>query len=91
MDYEKKYNEALARAKEIHHNEAEKRKDMEFIFHELKEPENELTWLTNYISSEAYNLSMDIRDYEDSIKLKNLRKALTWLEKQTREKSIEKK
>lgn len=56
--------------------------DLENAFPELKESEDELTWLTNYISDEAYSLSMDIRDYEDSIKLKKLRKALAWLEKQ---------
>ena len=41
MDYEKKYKEALAHAREIHRNEDEKRRDMEFIFPELKESEDE--------------------------------------------------
>jgi hypothetical protein len=52
------------------------------IFPELKESEDELTWLTKYIEEEAYCLSMDIRDDEDRIKLKKLKKALAWLEKQ---------
>ena len=49
---------------------------------ELKEDEDELTWLKNYISEEAYSLSMDIRDNEDRIKLKKLQKSLAWLETQ---------
>lgn len=56
--------------------------DYETIFPELKESQDELTWLTKYIEEEAYSLSMDIRDNEDRIKLKNLQKALAWLEKQ---------
>ena len=35
------YDEALARAREIHRNEDDKVKDMEFIFPELKESEDE--------------------------------------------------
>lgn len=40
-DYEKKYKDALAKAREIHRNEVEKRFDMEWLFPELKESENE--------------------------------------------------
>lgn len=40
-DYEKKYKDALAKAREIHRNEAEKRFDMEWLFPELKESEDE--------------------------------------------------
>ena len=58
------------------------------FFPELKENENELTWLTKYIKEEAYSLSMDIRDDEDRIKLKNLQKSLAWLEKQNNNKLI---
>ena len=36
MDYEKKYKDALAKAREIHRNEDEKRSDMEWLFPELK-------------------------------------------------------
>ena len=52
------------------------------FFPELGESEDELTWLTKFIEEEAYSLSMDIRDNEDRIKLKNLQKSLAWLEKQ---------
>ena len=41
MDYQKAYKEAFAHAREIHRNEEEKRRDMEFIFPELKETEDE--------------------------------------------------
>ena len=80
MDYEKKYNEALKRAREL--SKTTTGANYEYIFPELKETEDELTWLKNYISEEAYYLSMDIRDSEDSIKLQKLQKSLAWLEKQ---------
>lgn len=82
VDYEKLYKETLAKAREIHRNEDEKRFDMEWLFPELKGSEDELTWLTEYIEEEAYSLSMDIRDNEDRIKLKNLKKSLAWLNRQ---------
>ena len=41
MDYEKRYKEALAHAREIHRNEYEKRRDMEWLFPEIKENEKE--------------------------------------------------
>ena len=56
--------------------------EAEAFFPELKESEDELTWLTKYIEEEAYSLSMDIRDNEDRIKLKNFKRSLAWLEKQ---------
>lgn len=59
----------------------------EKYFPELKEDEDELTWLKNYISEEAYSLSMDIRDNEDRIKLKKLQRSVAWLEKQSESKS----
>ena len=55
---------------------------LQSVFPELKESEDELTWLTKFIEEETRSLSMDIRDNEDSIKLKNLKKSLAWLEKQ---------
>jgi len=83
MDYEQLYKDALKRARKY------KEKGymminavLDNIFPELKEPEDELTWLTKYIEEEAYNLSIDIRDDEDRIKLKKLQKAFVWLEKQ---------
>lgn len=59
------------------------------IFPELKDTEDELTWLKNYISEEVYYLSMDIRDNEASIKLQKLQKSLAWLEKQGEQKPVE--
>ena len=88
----KAYDEALERARAINNG-----KDVdveagtttcEYIFPELKESEDELTWLTKYIEEEAYSLSIDIRDNEDCIKLKKFQKALAWLEKHGKHQSI---
>ena len=54
----------------------------EEMFPELKEDEDEFTWLKNYISEEVHYLSMDIRDCEDKLKLQKLQKSLAWIEKQ---------
>ena len=81
----RKYDEALERAKKelsISHTNSDSERQLYRLFPELAEDENELTWLTRYIEEEAYSLSIDTRDNEDSIKLKKLQKALTWLEKQ---------
>lgn len=81
----KAYDKALERAK-IWKDKSGMPKDkqgiLDDIFPELAESEDELVWLTKYIEEEAYYLSMDIRDNEDRIKLKNLQKSLAWLEKQ---------
>lgn len=61
---------------------------LENIFPELKESENELSWLTRYIEEDIYILSMDIRDNEDRVKLENLRKSLAWLAKQGKQVSV---
>lgn len=55
---------------------------LETVFPELKEDEDELEWLKQFIQEEAYSLSMDIRDDEDSFRLKMLQRSLEWLEKQ---------
>ena len=89
MDYEKAYRKALEKAKD-NYNAADNaninvnsfKNTLIAIFPELKESENELTWLTKFIEEEIHSLSMDIRDNEDNIKLKNLQKSLAWLEKQ---------
>ena len=86
MDYKNKYNEALERAREL--SKTITGANYEYIFPELKE-EDELTWLKNYISDEAYYLSMDIRDCEDRLKLQKLQKSLAWLEKQGEQKPVE--
>lgn len=87
MDYKNKYNEALERAREL--SKTITGANYEYIFPELKEEEDELTWLKNYISEEAYYLSMDIRDNEDRLKLQKLQKSLAWLEKQGEQKPVE--
>lgn len=78
MDYEKKYLEALERAKNLYKDAIDmgeniRAKQCEIIFPELKESENELEWLTRFIQEEAYSLSMDIRDDEDRINSKNFK------------------
>lgn len=85
MDYEQKYNDILIAVKKL--QEANPNDDgiqnwIDDNFPELKEGQDELTWLTKYIEEEVYSLSIDIRDDEDRVKLKNLNKALAWLEKQ---------
>lgn len=64
----------------------ERKEALETLIPELKESEDELTWLTRFIEEEAYSLSMDIRDNEDRIKLKNLQRSLEWLKKQGEQK-----
>ena len=88
MDYKNKYNEALERAREL--SKTITGANYEYIFPELKEDEDELIWLKNYISEEAYYLSIDIRDDEDRIKLQKLQKSLAWLEKQGEQKPTDK-
>ena len=82
----KAYDEAIKRARKVNKGEdidVESGTSLcEYIFPELKESEDELTWLTKYIKEEVYNLSIDIRDDEDRIMLKKLQKALAWFEKQ---------
>ena len=91
IEYEQKYKEALERARKLKEDPQSvfyeyslKEGDTicDYIFPELSESEDELTWLTKYIEEEAYSLSMDIRNNEDRIKLKKLQKTLSWLEKQ---------
>lgn len=89
MGCERKYKDALDRARECMKDGAISQNTIDYlcnIFPELKESEDELTWLTKYIEEEAYNLSIDIRDDEDRIKLKKLQKAFAWLEKQGKSK-----
>ena len=76
--------EAIKILKEFHDKSAlfSVRTALETVLPELKEDEDELEWLKQFIQEEAYSLSMDIRDDEDRIKLKKLQKSLAWLEKQ---------
>ena len=76
--------EAIKILKEFHNTSAlfSVRTALETVFPELKEDEDELEWLKQFIQEEAYILSMDIRDDEDSFRLKKLQRSLEWLEKQ---------
>lgn len=85
MDYKEKLKEAL----NSDNTDYEVVRWIEQNFPELKESEDELTWLKRFIKEEIDCLSIDIRDSEDRIKLKNLQKSLAWLEKQG-EKSVDK-
>lgn len=88
MDYKEKYEQGLECIQEILSSGQEKikmtllKERLQPFFPELKESEDELTWLTNFIEEEAHSLSMDIRDNEDRIKLKNLQRSLAWLKNQ---------
>lgn len=82
MDYEKKYEEALKKAKEIityykgcNRDEASI-EDLETIFPELKESGDEkvIKWLTNLLSTMQYH------HCDEDMEMGN--KALAWLEKQ---------
>ena len=53
------------------------------MFPELKENEDELTWLKKFIKEEIDCLSIDIRDSKDRVKLENLKRSLALLEKQS--------
>lgn len=84
MDYEKEYKKLKADISNAYlYAQTDSTKAvLESILPELKESEDELKWLTQFIQEEAYSLSLDIRDNEDRIKLKNLQRSLAWLEKQ---------
>ena len=80
MDYKEKYEQALENMRKfrdaLNNHEildlSVPRKeivtDIEYYFPELKEDEDELEWLKQFIQEEAYILSMDIRDDEDSFR-----------------------
>jgi len=81
MDYEKKYNEALERAKKFHKKElyAESNGNLvEYIFPELAESEDERIrkWLIQDIQQAIID-----DDYND-VSIEDAKKALSWLEKQ---------
>jgi len=94
MDYKEKYEQALENMRKfrdaLNNHEildlSVPRKeivtDIEYYFPELKEDEDELEWLKQFIQEEAYSLSLDIRDDEDQFRLKMLKRSLEWLEKQ---------
>lgn len=88
----KRYDEAIEIARKIKDGESIDAPDGTVIpvviFPELKEDEDEFTWLKNYISEKVHYLSMDIRDYEDRLKLQKLQKSLAWLEKQDEKETI---
>ena len=81
MDYEKKYKEALERAKDLHNNHALGKpfiyKTCEDIFPELKESEDEKT---------KREIMEYITHYEDSLDDDEYRTWIAWLEKQGEQK-----
>lgn len=82
--------EAIKILKEFHDTSAlfSVRTALETVFPELKESEDELEWLKQFIQEEVDSLSIDIRDNEDQFRLKMLKRSLEWLEKQGEQKSI---
>lgn len=90
MDYKEKYEWSLERAKKLHET-CDSQAVVgwcEYIFPELKESEDELTWLTKYIEEEAYWLSLDIRDDEDRINSKNYKSHLLGLKNKVSKNSL---
>ena len=86
MDYEKKYKEALAHAREIHRNEDEKRRDMEWLFPELKESEDERI-------RKAIHIYLDWLDGRKDYQPKGdytIKDMIAWLEKQGEQKPADK-
>ena len=76
--YEKKYKEALAHAREIHRNEDEKRRDMEWLFPELAESEDERI-------RKAIHIYLDWLDGRKDCQPKGdytIKDMIAWLEKQ---------
>ena len=84
MDYEKLYKDALAKAREIHRNEVEKRFDMEWLFPELKESEDEK--IRNRI---LLSLEKDLMATKNSgCDTQDLEQCIAWLEKQGEQKPV---
>lgn len=82
--------EAIKILKEFHDKSAlfSVRTALETVFPELKEDEDELEWLKQFIQEEVDSLSIDIRDNEDQFRLKMLKRSLEWLEKQGEKKPV---
>ena len=83
--------EAVKILKEFHDTSAlfSVRTALETVFPELKEDEDELEWLKQFIQEEVDSLSIDIRDNEDQFRLKMLKRSLEWLEKQGEQKPFD--
>ena len=85
MDYEKKYKEALERAKQFSEKPylEDSKGIVEYIFPELKESEDERIreWLIRLIKATC--------DYDSPTSRKEVDDALAWLEKQGEQKSVE--
>ena len=71
----KSFKEALSRAKGFYKRFPEYKEILEKIFPELKESEDERTWIINYLNNRILNSTI-IAEKE------NLKKAIAWLEKQ---------
>lgn len=81
MDYKKKYEQALERARQVHTtNVDENKKSTEYIFPELKESDDEMVrkWIRNELESK-YVVDNIVNNVMAD-------KALTWLEKQGEQK-----
>ena len=90
--YEKKYKEALERARQVHTtNVAENKKITEYIFPEFKESEDERIRkeLIAEVKDQIDRIpAPDCMDEEDDKALKQLNKWLAWLEKQGEQKPL---
>ena len=93
----KRYDEAIVKLRgmmpnweRLSYNGKTFLQDLIHILPELKESEDELTWLKRFIEEEIDCLSFDIRDSEDRVKLKNLQRSISWLEKQGEKETVSK-
>lgn len=84
MNFEKAYEEALAKAREIHRNEKGKRFDMEWLFPELAESEDE-----KIIKILQEGVNDVLQDQFCTNRGVSKEKVLSWLEKQCKQKPIE--
>lgn len=80
MDYEKKYMDALAKARDMMSYKEVRREDMEYLFPELAESEGERIrkWLISQLNIKSNGTDSDLDIMVD--------KAIAWLEKQGEQK-----
>lgn len=79
MDYEKAYKNALAHAREIHRNEGKKRRDMEWLFPELCESEDEKIRKSLIILLQHFCKGYRVPGLDFPVSYKDM---LAWLKKQ---------
>lgn len=78
MDYEKKYKEALARAREIHISKDE----MEYLFPELKESDDERIKKSLIVLLRHFCEGYRPKDLEFYASYKDYKEMLDWVKKQ---------